>query len=257
MCLILFAYNCHPKYRLVVAANRDEYYHRPTAPAAFWADAPGLLAGRDLELGGTWLGITKGGRFAAVSNYREPPSDHGPVLSRGLIPTGFLSSDMTASDYLGSLKMNGSRFKGVNALLGDRDGISYFSNRDSAHNGAVSPGIHGLSNHLLDTPWPKVVRGREVLGAVVAKEAVIDPEELFAVLGDRTPAPDHLLPDTGIGLERERLLSSIFIAGSDYGTRSSTVILIGYDDKVVFSERSFHGPSDDGRTQTFSFQLTA
>lgn len=255
MCLILFAYKCHPKYRLIIAANRDEYYQRPTAPAAFWDDAPELLAGRDLEHGGTWLGMTMGGRIAAVSNYREPASDHHPALSRGQIPTGFLSTETTTADYLASLQTKGPRFKGVNALFGDRDGISYFSNRDGALNGAVLPGIHGLSNHLLDTPWPKVVRGRAALETVVAKGTGIDPEELFAVLADRTPAPDHLLPHTGIGLERERLLSSLFIAGSDYGTRSSTVILIGYDGTVIFSERSFHGPSAPGCTETFSFDV--
>ncbi|WP_243375325.1 NRDE family protein [Geotalea sp. SG265] len=255
MCLILFAYEQHPAYRLILAANRDEYYHRPTAPAAFWHDAPELLAGRDLEHGGTWLGITKEGKIAAVSNYREPPRDHGPALSRGLIPTGFLSTETTVSDYLDSLRRKGSRFKGVNVLFGDMGGISYFSNRDGALNGEVSPGIHGLSNHLLDTPWPKVLRGRKALESVVAEGAAIDPEELFAILSDRTPAPDHLLPDTGIGLARERLLSSLFIAGADYGTRSSTVILIGYDNKIVFSERSFHEPSDKGHTETFSFDI--
>ena len=238
MCTLLMAYEAHPKYRLVLAANRDEFYDRPTAGAAFWKDAPDIFAGRDLVHGGTWLGITVEGRLAALTNYREPHAVEKHRPSRGGLVSGFLKGEMTAQDYVENLRANGGEYSGYNLVVGDRDGLFYHSNR-SDRSVALMPGIYGLSNHLLDTPWPKVVRGKESLARVLTGD--FSSEDLFAMLADRTEAPDRLLPDTGVGLDLERLLSSIFIESERYGTRSSTILLVDRDGQASFAERSFDG----------------
>ena len=239
MCLILVAYHAHPRYGLILAANRDEFYDRPTAAAAFWEDAPQLFAGRDLVHGGSWLGITGCGRLAALTNYREPHDARKDAPSRGGLVSGFLKSEAGTERYLERLRAEGPAFNGYNLLLGDPDNLYCYSNK-SRQTVRLTPGIHGLSNHLFDSPWPKVTRGREALARVVAAES-FSREDLFAILADRTPAPDELLPDTGVGLELERLLSSIFIASERYGTRSSTLVLVDTNRRVSFVERSFNG----------------
>lgn len=239
MCLVLIAYDVHPRYRLILAANRDEFYDRPTAAAACWEDAPHLIAGRDLVHGGTWLGISRAGRFAALTNYREPHVASKDAPSRGKLVSDFLSSETTAEEYLERLRGEGLAYHGYNLLLGDLDGLYCYSNK-SDRAIRLTPGVHGLSNHLLDTPWPKVVRGRESLARVVTS-GDFAAEDLFAILADRTQVPDEQLPDTGIGLEKERLLSSIFITTPRYGTRSSTVLLIDSARQATFVERSFNG----------------
>ena len=237
MCLITFALEYHPRFRLVLAANRDEYFSRPSAPAAFWADAPQILAGRDLAAGGTWLGVTAAGRLGAVTNYREPPYGQGEWLSRGRLVADYLAGNMSAEDYLAQVRQQGCEYRGFNLLVADGDGLWYWSNRGGAPS-RVAPGLHGLSNHLLDTPWPKVVSAREGMGRLLRADSP-DPEALFGLLGDRAAFPDHLLPDTGVGVERERLLSSLFIAGDNYGTRSSTIILMDRAGPITFMERSY------------------
>lgn len=239
MCLMAIAVESHSRYRLILAANRDEYFQRPTAPASFWEDVPQLLAGRDLQAGGTWLGVTTGGRLAAVTNYREPQRHGQHRRSRGRMVTDFLAGNIPPQAYLETIRGEGEQYGGFNLIVGDREGIFYYSNRGDAPL-RISPGIHGLSNHLLDTPWPKVVAAKERLQRLL-REDTPEPEALFALLSDTATFPDQLLPDTGVGLERERLLSSLFIAGSDYGTRSSTLILIDRDDRITFMERSFDG----------------
>jgi uncharacterized protein with NRDE domain len=236
MCLIVLAFQAHPRFRLAVAANRDEAYARPTAPASWWPDAPDLLAGRDLRDGGTWMGVTRGGRFAAVTNYREmtPPRPNAP--SRGHLVDGFLRSAAAPMEYLAELAGRAGEYNGFNLLVGDGDALAWLSNRgDGPH--ALQPGIYGLSNALLDTPWPKVVRAREQMRAVLdGSEEDVEPG-LFRLLAERDPAPDTSLPDTGVGLERERALSSLFISSPMYGTRSSTVLLVRGDGRATFTER--------------------
>ena len=249
MCLILLAHDAHPRYRLVVAANRDEAYARPTAPAAWWADAPGVLAGRDLLGGGTWMGITRGGRFAAVTNFREtaPPPPDAP--SRGHLVGGFLRGADAPDAYLRALAPRAGEYAGFNLLVGDGEELRYFGNRGEGEARTVDPGVHGLSNALLDTPWSKVERGKAGLAAALADRGEVDPEALFRVLWDAEPAPDAHLPDTGVGLERERTLSSPFIRSPEYGTRASTVLLVGRDGRVRFVERTV-APGADGWTES-------
>ena len=240
MCLILIANDVHPRYRLILAANRDEFYDRPTAAAAYWDDVPQLFAGRDLVHGGTWLGITRSGRFAALTNYREPHAVKRDAPSRGELVSGFLESGTGAREYLERLRRTGEAYNGYNLILGDdADGLYCYSNKTGEAT-MLSSGIHGLSNHLLDTAWPKVARGKDALARVVAAND-FTREDLFAILADRTQAPDELLPDTGVGLELERLLSSIFIASERYGTRSSTVLLVDRERRMTLVERSFNG----------------
>lgn len=254
MCLILLASNVHPDYRLVLAANRDEFFARPTAPAAFWDDAPQVLAGRDLKSGGTWLGITKTGRIAALTNYRDPRSYRHAAPSRGQLASGFLRGSQSAAAYLEFLEREGAGYNGFNLVFGEPGHLCHFSNR-AALSSSLAPGIHGISNHLLDTPWPKVTRGKGALERLVATGKTLSPDELFAILADRTFAPDHLLPDTGVGMKRERLLSPLFIASPDYGTRSSTIILIDRENRVTFSERTFNGRPEPLQTVTRRFRI--
>lgn len=239
MCLILFAYRCHPRYELVVAANRDEYYDRATAPLAFWGEAPDVLAGRDLKEGGTWLGITRGGRFAAITNYRDPTHFMSAAPSRGRLVSDFLRSGESASAYLARLMPLANTYNGFNLLLGDGGALHYFSNRANRPPQLLAPGVYGLSNHLLDTPWPKLARGREALRDLLISEAGFTSADLMHLLGDRTPAPEAEVPRTGLTLEWEIRLSPIFIAASEYGTRSSTVMLVDQHRRVHMAEQNW------------------
>lgn len=240
MCLILFAFNAHPRYKLILAANRDEFYARPTAPAAYWADAPDIFAGRDLAAGGTWLGVTKTGRFAAITNFRNPSAPQG-TRSRGHLVSEFLREKSSAGEYLQTVKVTADEYSGFNLLVGNFGGsqskISYFSNQSNDIVN-LSSGIYGLSNHLLDTPWHKIVSGKQAFSEAVSSEEV-NEHRLFEILADDAQANDDDLPETGVGLERERLLSPLFIKTENYGTRCSTVLLIDNDGQIFFEERSF------------------
>ncbi len=244
MCLILFAHRAHPEYPLVLAANRDEFSDRPTAPARFWPEAPELLAGRDLRHGGTWLGLTRSGRIAFVTNYRDPARELGPG-SRGELPVAFLRGAEPPGEFLRRLQQEGGTRRSFNLVVGDRSDLWYHSNR---HPGVrrLEPGIYGLSNRLLDTPWPKVTRSKEGLARLLTG-GEIDEEELFQLLADRIPAAEEQLPETGVGREWERLLSPAFIVAPGYGTRSSTVILADRRGRVRFSERTFPSGPDEYR----------
>lgn len=225
MCLILMAYRVHPDYELLVAANRDEFYDRPTAPLAFWDDHPALLAGRDLQEGGAWMGLSGAGRFAALTNYRDPDRVRLDAPSRGHLVRDYLCGAPSASVYLDRLRASSADYNGFNLLLGDETGLYYASNR-AAGIQKLTPGVYGLSNHLLDTPWPKVERGRHALRQVLEQPAEGMADALLGLLTDRTPAPDAELPRTGVPLEWERWLSPLFITAPGYGTRSSTVLMI-------------------------------
>lgn len=250
MCLILFAYRYHSRYPLIVAANRDEYYERPSAPAAFWNKFPHLLAGRDLQAGGTWLGVTKSGRIAAVTNFRDPLSHKLNALSRGLLLTDYLCGDEGPEEFIRRIWPTVGRYNDFSSIMGDLFHLYYFSNRD-AFMRQIEPGIHGLSNHLLDTPWPKVERGKEMLDTLLSEEEHPSVEAIFDILADKTPPDDSLLPYTGVGLERERLLSTLFIESPDYGTRSSVVIFIDRDNIIRFTERTFEPGVVKYETRTF------
>ncbi|MGD2000933.1 MAG: NRDE family protein [Desulfobacterales bacterium] len=238
MCLILFSFNTQPGFRLILAANRDEFYVRPTRPLSAWTDVPEVYGGRDLKEGGTWLGITRRGRLAALTNFRDPAHQLPQAPSRGLLINRFLTGNAPPADYLEQLQKTAHRYNGFNLLAGDQTGLWYFSNRS---NGIVElqPGYYGLSNHLIDTEWPKVSQGKNRLQDLLNRSGGWGAEDLFALLADRAVAPDRELPNTGVGLEWERALSPLFITSPNYGTRSSTVLLIETSGEVTLLERSF------------------
>ena len=253
MCLILLAWRAHPGHALVVAANRDEYFERPARAAAFWDDAPEVLAGRDLTAQGTWLGVTRAGRFASITNYRNPAERMAAAPSRGRLVTDFLTGAHRPSAYFAGIVPQANEYNGFSMLAADRSSLAFFSNREGAVR-QIEPGVHGLSNELLDTPWPKVEKGRQRLGALLA--GTFDPAAYLELLGDTEPAHDLHLPDTGVGAEWERRLSSIRIAGGDYGTRCSTVLRIGTDGNVEFWERSYDCEGAAIGTLHFGFTLS-
>lgn len=241
MCLILFSLHAHRHFPLVVAANRDEHYSRPAAPAAFWDDHPEIYGGRDLEKGGAWMGLHRNGRFAAITNFREGRPAPAAPRSRGELVSGFLTGNNDAHAYFRAVAQRQSEFNPYSMIAGSLDALHFHSNRG---NGIVriAPGVHGLSNHLLDTPWPKVALGMQ---AVEATRALDDPDDisaqLFGVLSDHTAAAVSKLPDTGIDRQRERELSPAFITGEHYGTRASTVLLVHESGDVFVHEKRF-GP---------------
>ena len=253
MCLILLAHGVHPEYPLVIAANRDEYYRRPTAKAAFWQDHPHILAGRDLECMGTWLGVTRAGRFAALTNFRDPSERKTDAPSRGQLVSGFLASGREPREYLEEIAKLAPEYNGFSLLVGDMDNVFYFCSRLSAVQ-QLPPGVHGLSNHLLNTPWPKVVRGKQRFQSALADEP--SPEALLDLLHDREPAAESELPDTGIGPEMERVLSPALIVSAQYGTRASTAVLFGQDGGVSFSERTILRGGETGATVSLRFSLS-
>ena len=243
MCLLVFAFKVHPAYKLILAANRDEFYERPTAPAKFWDDNPNLLAGKDLKAGGTWLGITRYGKIAAITNYRDPSSIKENAPSRGKILSHYLLGSEDPVAYLERLLKKADLYNGFNLILGDRDDLFWYSNRGEGYH-RLSAGLYGLSNHLLDTPWPKISSSKEALSDLLSNEQNPSPETLFRLLADRTIPDDSRLPSTGVGIEWERILSPIFIVSSNYGTRSSTILFIDRHDHVSFYERTFN-PADN------------
>lgn len=247
----------HPDYRLILAANRDEYYDRPTRPLSFWEDAPHILAGRDLKRNGTWLAFTLQGRFSAITNFREQAIQNEHAPSRGYLVSDFGAWRESPKKYLEHVETVGNQYNGFNLLVGDRSDIFYYSNRKNRIQ-KITPGIYGLSNHLLDTPWPKIEKGKANLKTLIADNSDIHPEDVFDLLGDRSIPPDDRLPDTGVGIEWERILSPLFITSDVYGTRSSSVILEGRSGKVAFWERTFT-PGASGResqeTRKFDFML--
>ena len=235
MCLALLALDAHPAYSLVVAANRDEYHARPTAPAHWWDE--GLLAGRDLHAGGTWLGVTRTGRFALLTNFRDPSRNDVNAPSRGSLVPEVLLDLREAEAAVMRIVEDGRAYNGFNLLAGTQARAAWGSNR-VARSKLLGRGTYGLSNALLDDPWPKVLSTRRALDAWVAAGEE-DVEPLFEALAQRAPAPDAELPATGVGLEWERRLSAPFILSEMYGTRSSTVFTLDRAGNARFVERSF------------------
>ncbi|OGA53998.1 MAG: hypothetical protein A3G25_09670 [Betaproteobacteria bacterium RIFCSPLOWO2_12_FULL_63_13] len=252
MCLVLFSWRAHPEHVLVVAANRDEFHHRPSCAAAFWNDSPDVLAGRDLTALGTWLGVSRSGRFAAITNYRNPAERMATAPSRGHLVADFLSASKSPHDYFSGIAPHAGQYNGFSMLAADFDSIAFFSNRQGAI-AEIEPGVHGLSNHLLDTPWPKVIEGKARLEVLL--QGKFDPQAYLELLGDTEPAYEAILPDTGVGIEFERRFSSIRIVAGDYGTRCSSVLRIGLDGKADFWERSYDREGNPGGTVHFSFAI--
>ena len=240
MCLILLAHESHPRYPLIVAANRDESHDRPTRRAGWWGDAPEVLAGRDLREGGSWMGVTRAGRWAAVTNFRERVPPRADAPSRGDLVGDYLRGEASPRDYLERLRPRLAEYNGFNLLAGEPGALYWSSNRSDANppDRLLAPGIYGVSNHLLDTPWPKVRRGKEALAELLGERS-LRPDRLLDLLLDQTVAADHELPDTGVGLELERALSTLFIQSPGYGTRSSTALLLDRDGKGLFVERTY------------------
>ena len=254
MCLIALAYRCHPGFPLLVAANRDEYYRRPTAPADFWEDHPDLLAGRDLQAGGTWMGVDRRGRFAAITNHRNPPTTPESPRSRGMLTLDFLVGETSAEPYLHSLAAEGGNYAGFNLMLSDDSGLYYYSNIEGQVR-RLEPGVYGLSNGLLDSAWPKQCQAADKLRDLIP--GPIDHAGLQATVSNRAPAPIEDLPDTGLSSEMELALSSQFIVTGEYGTRATTSLSLDGEGQAHFLERSFtSGGSPDGE-QAVSFSVNA
>ena len=236
MCLILLAWQTHPDYPLVVAANRDEFFVRPSAPAAFWTDAPDILAGRDLQAGGTWLGVTRGRRFAALTNFRDGGKQGSDAPSRGALVADFLAGECDPEAYLEVLSKRGADYNGFNLFVGDDRRLGYYSNREPGPRW-LAPGIYGLSNHLLDTPWPKLSATKAAFADALAQLPESTP--FLQLLADQDIVADAQLPETGVPLEWERILSAVFVTSPDYGTRASTLLTMERTGRVTLLERSF------------------
>ena len=251
MCLIFLSFQNHPTYKLIIAGNRDEFYERKTAAATYWEDQPDILAGRDLEAGGTWMGMSTSGKVSMLTNYRDPKNIDPKAPSRGQLVSDFLRENHAPDKYLQQLENNGKNYNGFNLIVGNGDELWYYSNyKKGVEN--LSPGFYGISNHLLETPWPKVIRGKQKMEPAISRTE-IDPEELFEILYDEQRATDDQLPDTGLTLERERALSSMFIKTDNYGSRCSTVILVDKANNVLFSERVYDLATFAYTTKTYRF----
>ena len=238
MCLILFAYKVHPQFPFILAANRDEFYNRPTAAAHFWEDYPFVLGGRDLEKMGTWMGVSKDGKFAALTNYRDPDLPTDGKRTRGELVSTFLIQNLTVDEYSKELQATKDHYPGYNLIFGNKNHLYYYSNVADELK-ILTPGIYGLSNHLLNTDWPKVTKGKKQLSECIHEGEPIQFDCLFQTLANRSIAPDHLLPNTGVTKEWERTLSPLFIQTNHYGTVSSTILTFSKDKDVTFIEHSF------------------
>lgn len=254
MCIISFHIQEHPIYKLVVIANRDEQYDRPTSQAHFWEDIPEMLAGQDLEAKGTWMGITKQGRFAALTNYRDPSDNTSSAESRGHIVTDYLKNNENPVEFLKKLQQNRDNYNGFNLLAGTVDNLYFYSKQDNQII-PLEPGTNSVSNASLNTPWPKVVKARTRLKDYLATNSIVEPEMLFNQLYDDSFADDNALPDTGVGKTIEKQLSPIFIRTESYGTRSSTILLVTHDNEVTFLERTFKKGIPSGEIVRKQFEL--
>jgi len=247
MCLIVFAWRVIPAVPLVAAANRDEFYQRATAPAAPWPEHPQIFAGRDLQAGGSWMGITqpaagsKASRFAAITNIRAPSEHRDNAPSRGHLVAEYLAGNMSPQEYVDTIRADAGAYNGFNLVLSDGDTLIWFSNRgdDDPRNGKpLEPGVYGLSNALLDAPWPKVLKTKAQFASLLCLGAPDDA--YFEMLADTTPAPDQRLPETGVPLDLERMLSAVRIESPSYGTRTSTVVKLYADAPATLQEMLIH-----------------
>ncbi len=249
MCTLLLSYRQHEQFPLLIAANRDEFHQRPTRSLHWWEDKPHILGGRDEQEGGTWFGITRHGRLAALTNFRIfPLLDSAP--SRGELVSRFLDGSQEPQEFYTWLQQHGQAYNGFNMLFGSADHLWFYSNR-GGFEGPLPPGLHGLSNASLNEAWPKVVDSRRHFADLFSRPETLSEEEVFEALGKRQQYADHLLPDTGVGLEKERGLSALFIDLPGYGTRCSWYLKVSHRGEVELSERTYLPPSE----QRESFQL--
>lgn len=249
MCLVTFAWETHPRYRLILAANRDELHARPSQQAHWWPDRPDLLAGRDLQAGGTWLAVSRSGRFATVTNYREHQRVPAGQRSRGEIVTDFIGGDRDPLTFVGAIE--DADYAGVSVLATDGDDMGYASNRGDAAR-CLEPGIYGLGNASLDTPWSKIRRTKQTLRSLVDADKA-NPTELLRMLADRTPAPSNEIEDSEYPFSLEQAISAPFICSDTYGTRCSTILTIGNDGSVEFFERRFGADGSASGDTRFRF----
>ena len=253
MCLILVAWRVHPKFPCVVAANRDEYFGRPTAEADWWPEPGGILAGRDLQAGGTWLGVTRGGRFAALTNFRDPSVALVDAPSRGALVTGFLEAGWPTGEGLKEIARRGARCNPFNVLCSDGKELGVYEST-TATGRVLGPGVYALSNHLLDTPWPKVTQAKSRLAE--ALDDLPQSAAMLDLLRDTEPAVDEELPRTGVSLELERMLSSAFVRGEAYGTRCSTIVTTDVGGATTFAEWSWDQTGALAGMTRYHFQVT-
>ncbi|MEH0154349.1 NRDE family protein [Limibacter armeniacum] len=254
MCLITFALDKHPRYKLVLAANRDEFFNRPTQPMHFWEEHPDLLAGKDLQAGGTWMGFNQQGKFVAITNYRDMASIKESAPSRGHLTAGFLLSPFSAADYMTEVEREGHKYNGFNLLTADSSGFYYYSNYDGSPK-RLSEGIYGLSNHLLDTPWVKVTKSKRHLNELLVQD-IITTDQLQSMMFDMETVSEDQLPDTGIGAEWEKLLSSMFIKTDfDYGTRCSSAVLMDYEGNLTVQEVTYNSQQEVLSDKHYSLKL--
>lgn len=242
----------HPKYKLILAANRDEFYNRPTASAKFWEDHPQILGGRDLKALGTWMSISKTGRFAAVTNYRDPSNIRTDVTSRGEIPTDFLNAQSSPEKFIQQLHSHSEDYNGFNVLVSDLTEMGHYSNYERKIN-ILKPGVYGLSNAFLNTPWPKVQLAKQKFNAIIRNS--FSHEELLEIMTDSTQAEDTELPATGVPKKMEKQLSAMCIRMENYGTCCSTVITIDRDGVVNFTEKTYAVSNRGENIAQFSFQI--
>jgi uncharacterized protein with NRDE domain len=252
----MLAWQTHPRYRLVVAANRDEFHERPAAPLAKWPAPSEIIAGRDLRAHGTWLGVDRQRRFGVVTNFRDLQRPRPSAPSRGNLIPDYLNAPGAGAAFLAALQPHAPGYSGFNLLLADGDSLWYASNRADPFARPLPPGIYGLSNEFLDTPWPKLLRVRRRFESWLSDSAAASPTGLFEMLDDRaTAAADEELPQTGISPEWERVLSSPFVVHPDYGTRCSTVLLLEPSGALYLAERRFDARgTSSGETE---FKLNA
>jgi len=250
MCTVFLAYKVHPEFPLLIAANRDEFYARPAQPMHWWeVEQPQVLAGKDEQGGGTWLGCNADGKIAVITNYRSGTPENKEAPSRGPLVSDFLSQPTSPKEYASTLSAIGQNYNGFNLLFGDLDALYYYGNRATEHQ-LLTPGIYGLSNHLLDTSWPKVANGKEEFRTLVES----DPNNVDAFmhfLHNPKTYPDQQLPSTGVPLRWERLLSALFVQSEDYGTRVSTYMAIDNKGKTQVAEQQ----ATTGKRVAFNFSI--
>jgi uncharacterized protein with NRDE domain len=250
VCLILFAYRAHAEYPLVLAANRDEFFARPTLPAAPWSESAAVVGGRDLDKGGSWLGISASGRLAAVTNFRDGSRRKAGIRSRGLVVSDFLLGSLDPVAFLHRLDASKALYDEFNLIVAADSALYHYASI-TGRVSELTPGIYGLSNHLLDTPWPKVEHGKAAMATLLEEADAGLVEGLFQALGDTRVPPDEALPRTGVSRDWERVLSTAFISAPDYGTRASTVLLVDRRGDVSFFERNFAAMGAAGETRAF------
>ena len=254
MCILFVAVNQHKDYPLIIAANRDEFFARPTSPSKFWEHYPDQLSGIDEQAGGTWMGITRSGRMAALTNIRDPQKVNNEAITRGELVSHYLQGEQTIADYLTALQCSRDNYNGYNLLFGPWQDLSVYNNHLNQTQ-KLTTGVYGLSNASLNSPWPKINKGTFKLEEYCHDGHPIETDKLFALLKDSTQAADTHLPKTGIPLDWERRLSSIFILGEEYGTRSSTILLIDKNQNVTWKERSFDNQTACIAERNYNFSI--